>query len=151
MNVQEVIELYTKTRQPLISTKGKAAPSPARLEAQCDLSQQPLQSHQPVRHVESPQIGIMPANNLAGLIKRSNPARILPPQPIETISFSAFKKQIDKPASKPEPSPVRRQLTVRIEMTQFQKLEELALSTDKSFQEIQASALEEYLPPSKSS
>ena len=141
MNNQGIMATNTATRQPLLSTKGAAAPSPARLMAQG-------QSHQPIRHVPSPQIESMSVNSLAGLIKRASPPTTQAAQPILPTSFNTPGEAKTKPTPAPREAIapiVRRQLTVRIHMAQFQKLDRLAQATNQSYQEIQTRALEVYL------
>lgn len=156
--------LNTLAKHPLLAEKGAAAPSHDDRIADVQVSQF-APTNEPSR---------TRSDSLAGMIKRAGPARpaatpTATPAPVEPvhqnvvaegdvpdISMIGLIRRGERPTiSQPEiaaPSPAsydeapkRRQLTVRISMGQFEKLDALARRTGQSYQDIQVKAIEQFL------
>ncbi len=138
-------------RPTIFSVKGTAAPSP---EAQ--KAQQPKFLHIPNSKFEyNPEKDA--TNDLSGLIKRTNPTPVhplhkfvQPARPLQPASFVEFKKPPVLPdpvilEASENPVLVRRQLTVRINMDNFERLDQLAKTSGKTYQDILSKALDRFL------
>jgi len=149
--------LYSPQRSSILAEKGSAAPS-----HDDRIAERQASSYAPVAdHVQVTE------DNLSGLIKRKpsmhRPALHLAPAPdpapderVVDISVVGLIRRSGQP-TRPDPqtaapSPAshaighaRKQLTVRINVDQFRRLEQIAQRTGRSYQDLQVSAIERYL------
>jgi len=133
MNKQFTSAINPLYRKTIVSMKGGAAPSPVRQTQHTDKSQ---------NHSES--VDHMEMNALCALIKRANPVK-QELTPIEAPSEFYNFRVSTIPAVKTPCTRKRRQLTVRLAMEEFSKLDQYSRQTGKSYQEIQSQALETFL------
>jgi hypothetical protein len=134
----------TAMHPSLFTVKGNAAPSPAINAAE-------IQAFPTGRVIEpDANADVKPVNGLAGLIKRANAIQPGPMPPVEPVRLQALEKPdvVPSPAQPVEakkPAQPRRQMTVRVDMEKFQHLDMLAKMSGRTYQDIQAKAIDAYL------
>ena len=143
----------TVTRPSLFSSKGAAAPSPK--AGSSHLAEE--QPSSKAANAENNSPDYRPLNDLSGLIKRANPEQLRAAVPANSQEMksrdSATDRQVSRPVKQPGKKPQevhpgaaqRRQLTVRIDVKTFARLDQMAKSTGQTYQEIQSQAVDEYL------
>lgn len=134
--------------QPLFSRKGAAAPSPTAQSGYIAQQKLPSDATPDTTNEQPANSATHPASDLTGLIKRANPQHLCAVVPANSPytppAAPPEKKSVAAAAAKPEPTQ-RRQLTLRIDMKTFKRLDDLARLSGQTYQKIQAKAVEDYL------